>query len=289
MIPEPTAPPESVLVNAANPELAPGMTWTYRTLSVDTAFDNKLLEITLIQREATTTTFRLRTDGKDEQVKIEHQGAKYFSPRTAEGGTTRLVAESVLPDSCSKGSSWTVTGKRHAIIENGRIAGWVSDEPNRSALGPILHNIPGGVSPAALVTEGDTQMIISPRLAFAAQVLTAMPEGTRVLFNLTSVRLPDGKEQVVVPPLQSAAWNKLSLWLKDNAVLGIFDRIAVNALVLHVDRQPEMQLVLIGGSKHSKTGKGLCMLWGHKGIITENCDAEALGVVPERFDLFVVP
>lgn len=282
-------PPDSVPIQAASPELVPGMTWTYRLLSVDGAFDNKLLEVMLMHRDAKTTKFRLRLDGKDEETQIEHQGAKYFSPRAEKAGKITVVPESVLPDVCRKDTGWSASGSRRGIIQGGQIVGWVQTSPSMSAHGPVLHNIPGGLSPAAVVWKGAARMIIAPGSAFVAQVLTVTPDGARILFNLVSMKQADGKEHTALPAIDSAAWSKLIVGLKENAIPGDFERETVFRLVDHVNEHPDMQFVMIGGSQLSKSGKGVCVLWGHNGIVAESCDAQSFNVEPNKSISFVVP
>jgi hypothetical protein len=50
-----------------------------------------------------------------------------------------------------------------------------------------------------------------------------------------------------------------------------------------------MQFVMIGGARLSKAGDGVCLLWGHDGLLTRNCDAQALTVEPNRSISFAIP
>lgn len=282
--------PDSVPIGAGYPELAVGTTWTYRVLSLDSALDNKLLDIKLEQASAAKATFRVRLDGKEQQIEVKHKtGAKYFSPRAGKLGKIELVAEETLPDNCSKSTQWSASPMRRGIIQGGQVVGWVNEGPGRSASGPVLHKLPGGTFPAAVLWEDDTRMIISPNSAFVAQVLTAIPDGARVLFDLVSVKPPGAAEQTAAPALESAAWNKLLLWMKENTLAGDFERSMVYTLVSHANQRPEMQFVMIGGARLSKAGDGVCLLWGHDGLLTRNCDAQALTVEPNRSISFAIP
>jgi hypothetical protein len=288
-IPAAAGAPKSIAFKGAAPALAIGTVWTYRSGSTDPAFDNKLVEITLTTISPQAATFTARIDGVETNLKVDRSTGAYFSPHVTPGGIFGIVAERV-PDGLSEGTTWRMSPSRrfHYDAAGNRIGETLEGEAVQ-VTGPVVHTVLGKAWPGVRVMRGDHRLVVCADVAFASQALIATPKRARVLFNLASLKESGATEQAAPPAIDAATWGRLERWIGDHVASADFGRVLVEALVAHVNERPKAQFVMIGGTSLMKSGKGGCVVWGHKGLVTGLCDAEALGVTPLKSQLFIVP